>query len=251
MSGLLLRYLAFFGPEKSPADLSFAPGLNVICGASETGKSFIVESIDFMLGQEKPVRDIPERDRYDRIRLAIESTDWPPLTLDRSVEGGNFRAFEESLTDGSPQSDPKTLRWKHSTARQDTLSYALLERTGLTMKVLRKNSAGETRSLSFRDMARLNVVTEEEIQGRGSPLLSGQYTTATGEYAAFKLLLTGTDDSALVAAKEVSGRRDQDTGKIELLDQMIADLYAELDEEGAEEEELNGTSLNKSRANTR
>ena len=235
MSGLLLRYLAFFGPEKPPADLSFAPGLNVICGASETGKSFIVESIDFMLGQEKPVRDIPERDRYDRIRLAIESTGWPPLTLDRSVEGGNFRAFEESLTDGSPQSDPKTLRWKHSAARQDTLSYALLERTGLTMKVLRKNSAGETRSLSFRDMARLNVVTEEEIQGRGSPLLSGQYTTATGEYAAFKLLLTGTDDSALVAAKEVSGRRDQDTGKIELLDQMIA----ELDEEGAEEEELN------------
>ena len=61
----------------------------------------------------------------------------------------------------------------------------------------------------------------------------------TGEYAAFKLLLTGTDDSALVAAREVSGRRDQDTGKIELLDQMIADLHTELDEEGAEEEELN------------
>ena len=176
---------------------------------------------------------------YDRIRLAIESTGWPPLTLDRSVEGGNFRAIEELLPDGSNQSDPKTLRWKHSAARQDTLSYALLERTGLTSKVLRKNAAGETRSLSFRDMARLCVVTEEEIQGRGSPLLSGQYTTATGEYAAFKLLLTGTDDGALVAAREVSGRRNQDTGKIELLDQMIADLHAELDEEGAEEEEIN------------
>jgi len=239
MSGLLLRYLAFFGPDKPPADLSFAPGLNVICGASETGKSFIVESIDFMLGQENSVRDIPERDGYDRVRLAIESNGWPPLTLDRSVEGGNFRAFEELLTDGPPQTEAKTLRWKHSAARQDTLSYALLERTGLTTKVLRKNTSGETRSLSFRDMARLCVVTEEEIQGRGSPLLSGQYTTATGEYAAFKLLLTGTDDSALIAAREVSGRRDQDTGKIELLDQMIADLQAELDEDGAEEEELN------------
>ncbi len=239
MSGLLLRYLAFFGPDKPPADLSFAPGLNVICGASETGKSFIVESTDFMLGRENPVRDIPERDGYDRIRLAIESTGRPPLTLDRSVEGGNFRAFEELLTDGSPQLDPKALKWKHSAARQDTLSYALLERTGLTMKVLRRNAAGETRSLSFRDMVRLCVVTEEDIQGRGSPLWSGQYTTATGEYSAFKLLLTGTDDSALVAAREGLGRRDQDTGKIELLDQMIADLHAELDEEGAEEKELN------------
>lgn len=179
ISGILLRYLAFFGPKKPPAELSFAPGLNVICGASETGKSFIVETIDFMLGQEHPVRDIPERDGYDRIRLAIENAGWPPLTLDRSVEGGNFRAYEELQTDRSPQTDPKTLRWRHTAARQDTLSFVLLERTGLTAKVLRKNAAGETRSLSFRDMARLCVVTEEEIQGRGSPLLSGQYTTAT------------------------------------------------------------------------
>lgn len=239
MSSILLRYLAYFGPDKPPAALSLAPGLNVICGASETGKSFIVESIDFMLGQEDPVRDIPERDGYDRIRLAVESAGWPPLTLDRSVEGGNFWAYEELLTDGSPRTETKTLRWKHSAARQDTLSYALLERTGLTSKVLRRNTAGVSRSLSFRDMARLCVVTEEEIQGRGSPLLSGQYTTATGEYAAFKLLLTGTDDSALVAARDVSGRREQDTGKIELLDQMIADLQAELDEDGTEEDDLN------------
>ena len=239
MSGFQLRYLAFFGPDKPPADLSFTPGLNVICGSSETGKSFIVESIDFMLGQQYPVRVIPERDGYDRIRMAIESVGWPPLTLDRSVEGGNFRAFKELLIDGPPQSDPKTLKWKHSATRKDTLSYALLERTGLTMKVLRRNAAGDTRSLSFRDMARLCVVTEEEIQGRRSPLLSGQYVTATGEYSAVKLLLTGTDDSALVAARQESGGRNQDTGKIELLDQMIADLHAELDEEGAEEEELN------------
>lgn len=239
MTGIQLRYLAYLAADKPPADLSLAPGLNIICGASETGKSFIVETIDFMLGQENPVRDIPERDGYDRIRLAVESTGWPPLTLDRSVEGGNFRAYEELLTDGSPRTEAKTLRWKHSAARQDTLSYALLERTGLTSKVLRKNAVGETRSLSFRDMARLCVITEEEIQGRGSPILSGQYPTATGEYAAFKLLLTGQDDSALVAAKEMSGRREQDTGKIELLDQLIADLQAELDEEGAEDEELN------------
>lgn len=239
MSGIRLRYLAYFGPDKPPADLSLTPGLNVICGASETGKSFIVETIDFMLGQENPVRDIPERDGYDRIRLAIESEGWPPLTLDRSVEGANFRAYEELLVDGSPRAEGKTLRWKHSAARQDTISYALLERTGLTSKVLRKNAAGETRSLSFRDMARLCVVTEEEIQGRGSPLLSGQFTTVTGEYAVFKLLLTGTDDNALVAVKDVSGRREHDTGKIELLDQMIADLQTELDEEGIEKEELN------------
>lgn len=239
MSGIRLRYLAYFGPGRPSAALSFQPGLNVICGASETGKSLIVESIDFMLGQEDPVRDISEREGYDRIRLLIESPDWPPLTLDRSVEGGNFRAYEEAVSEGVPQTEPKILRCQHSAARQDTLSFALLERIGLTSKVLRKNAAGDTRSLSFRDLARLCIVTEEEIQMRRSPLLSGQYTTATAEYAVFKLLLTGIDDSALVSAKGVSGRRDQEASKIELLDQMIDDLQADLDKEGADEEELN------------
>jgi hypothetical protein len=238
MSGLRFRYLAYFGPERKPATLSFAPGLNVICGASETGKSFVVESIDFMLGQENPVRDIPERDGYDRVRLVIESADWPPLTLDRSIEGGHFRAYEEILTDAAPQTEPKNLRWQHSAARLDTLSFALLERSGLTSKILRK-SATDTRSLSFRDLVRLCVVTEEEIQRRGSPLLSGQFTTATAEYAAFKLLVTGIDDSALVSVKEGAGRREQEAGKIELLNQMIDELQTDLDEEGADDDELN------------
>ena len=239
MSSLLLRYLAFLGPNKPLADLSFVPGLNVICGASETGKSFVVESIDFMLGQQAPVRDIPERSGYDRIRFSIESADWPLLTLDRSIEGGDFQASEELLTDGSPQLDPKILKGKHSANREDTLSYALLERIGLKKKILRKNAAGETRSLSFRDLARLCVVTEQEIQRSISPLLSGQVLSATTEYATFKLLVTGTDDSGLIAAAKVSSQRDQDTGKMELLDQMIADLREELEEEGVEEQELN------------
>jgi hypothetical protein len=238
MTGLLLKYLAYFGPDRRPAALAFSPGLNVICGASETGKSFVVESIDFMLGQQNPVRDIPERDRYDRARLVIESAGWPPLTLDRSIEGGHFRAYEEVVTDGAPTTEPKNLRWQHSAARQDTLSFALLGRAGLTSKVVRKSTT-DTRSLSFRDLVRLCVVTEEEIQRRGSPLLSGQFTTATAEYAAFKLLLTGTDDSALVSVKETTGRRDQETGKIELLNQMIEELQVDLDEEGADEAELN------------
>lgn len=238
MSGLLLRYLAYFGPGKRAAALSFQPGLNVVCGASETGKSFVVESIDFMLGQESPVRDIPERDGYDRIRLQIDGANAPPLTLDRSIEGGDFRAYEEASFEEPASTEAKILKWKHSAARKDTLSFTLLDRIGLASRVLRKSASGDTRSLSFRDLVRLCVVSEEEIQTRGSPLLSGQYTTATSEYAAFKLLLTGLDDSALVSGKETNIRREQDSGKVELLDQMIADLQAEIDEDGADEAEL-------------
>jgi hypothetical protein len=238
MTGIKLRYLAYLGSTKSPAELHLSPGLNVICGASDTGKSFVVDSIDFMLGQENPVRDIPERQGFDRIRLLIEGEATKPLCLERSVEGGHFRAYEELLFSESPTSPPRALRAKHSASRADTISHVLLERSGLTSRVLRKNAGGELRSLSFRDLARLCVVNEEEIQSRRSPFLSGQYLTATSELAAFKLLLSGTDDSALVAVKESAGRREHDAGKIELLDNMIAELEADLDDAGIEESEL-------------
>jgi len=238
MSGVCLKYLAYFGPGVPVADLKLYPGLNVICGASETGKSFITESIDFMFGQENPVRNIKEQAGYDRVRLLIESEGWPPLTLDRSIEGGNYRAYEEAVFEAKPESPEKVLRWKHSAARQDTLSYELLQRTGLEGKILRKNKRSETRSLSFRDLARLCIVNEEEIQRRSSPLLSGQFTTGTVEYAAFKLLLTGTDDSALVSEQKVITRNESASGKIELLDQMIEELQSDLDEQGLEEGEL-------------
>ncbi len=238
MNSLLVSYLAYFGPNRKPASLKLEPGLNVVCGASDTGKSIIVESIDFMLGQEEPVRDVPERAGYDRIRLVLGQSDHPFMTLDRSVEGGNFLAFEEIVFDGTAKTEPHILRSKHAATRTDTLSYALLNHIGFSGKVLRLNAAGKTRSLSFRDIARLCVVTEDKIQGRGSPALSGQWVKATSEYAAFKLLLTGSDDSALVSVPSSPAKKERDVGKIELLDQMIEELQLELDEAGEDEGEL-------------
>ncbi|MDX0559437.1 AAA family ATPase [Sinorhizobium medicae] len=238
MNHLFLRYLGYFGPQRKTAEIEFVPGLNVICGASETGKSFIAESVDFMLGREVPERNITEQVGYDRVRLAIESSDGRPLTIDRSVEGGDFVVYDELLAGGAPTGEQRKLRWKHAGTRTDTLSFELLDRIGYAGRRLRQNAKGKTRSLSFRDVARLCVATEEDIQRKGSPAMSGQFVTATAEYAALKLLLTGTDDSALVSVDDDSPQRQRDDGKIELLDQMIEELQAELDEAGIDETEL-------------
>lgn len=238
MNRLSLKYLAYLGPGKEPATLDFCAGLNVICGASDTGKSFLSESIDFMLGQESPVRDIGERKGYDRIRIVIKSSDRDHLTLDRSVEGGHFNCYNEYARLEEPRSKAIHLRYKHSAAREDTLSHTLLKKIGLEKKVLRRNAAGLTRSLSIRDLARLCIVSEEEIQSRRSPFLSGQFTQGTAEYSTLKLLLTGVDDSALIGDVEKSNRRENNSAKIDLLNDMIEELERELDEEGLIEDEL-------------
>ena len=57
--GIRLRHLACTGPQKVTAVVEFGSGLNVIYGASDTGKSFVVNTIDFMLEDEISWLDIP------------------------------------------------------------------------------------------------------------------------------------------------------------------------------------------------
>jgi hypothetical protein len=237
--GLRLRHLAFLGPHREAAMVSFGPGLNVIYGASETGKSFIVEAIDFMLGGRPPLRDIPERIGYDRILMGVETLDGGTFTLQRSVDGGRFRVFSE-LHFASPAEvgGAQELSEVHSDRSTDNLSTFLLEKCQLAHKRLRRNKRGDTNSLSFRHLARLVIVTETEITEQRSPLKDGNPTADTPNFATFKLLLTGVDDSALVASAVTTPEDQTREAQAQLLDQLIEEYRERLKEIAARPKEL-------------
>jgi hypothetical protein len=229
--GFRLRFLGFFGPQKPPAAVILGPGLNVIYGASNTGKSFIVEAIDFMLGGKPPLRDIPERVGYDLVLLGLETFDGKSFTLWRSVDGGGFRLYE-GLHQTPPTTDIpyKQLDEKHSDRNNANLSSFLLDLCGLAGKRVRKNSRNETISLSFRNIARLMIVDETEITQQSSPLFDGNPTANTPNLATFKLLLTGTDDSALVASNKNEPEELSREAQLHLLDQLLDDYRDRLKE---------------------
>jgi hypothetical protein len=240
-SALQLRGISFLGPGgKPPAALEFTAGLNVICGASETGKSFIVEAVDFLLGGNDPLRDIPERVGYDRARLILQKADETEFTVERSTSGGGFRKYEGGWLIEPPSVDATALRERHARDRQDTLSAHLLAAVGLTDQHVRRNARGETHSLSFRDLARLVVVQENEITKRFSPIYSGQWVNKTVEYSVFKLLLTGIDDSALVGRAPPSRIQQSNSAKVKLIDEWLGTLRAELEEIGIDQAEAEG-----------
>ena len=230
-SGFRLRFLGFFGPQKQPASVAFGPGLNVLYGASNAGKSFIVEAIDFMLGGGQPLRDIPERVGYDLVLLGIEAFDGQTFTVWRSMDGGGFKLFE-GLHETPPASDVqhKVLGEQHSDKNEVNLSWFLLGLCGLAGKRVRKNARGDTNSLSFRNIARLMIVNETEITQQSSPLFDGNPTANTPNLATFKLLLTGTDDSALVANAKREPEELSREAQLQLLDQLLDDYRDRLKE---------------------
>lgn len=235
-SPLQLRGLSFNGPDKAPALLEFQRGLNVVCGSSDTGKSFILEAIDFLLGSRNPPKDIPERIGYDRARLVLQPTDTETFTLERSTSGGNFHRFEGAWLSSEPNIQPNILRERHDGTKDNTLSTYLLSLIKLQDKNVLKNQQGETQSLSFRNLTKLVIVKESEITKDFSPILSGQNTLKTTDYSVFKLLLTGVDDSAFVAYAKVEAERatiqQNNNAKVELIDEFLEELQRELSQFG-------------------
>lgn len=227
---LQLRRIAFRGP-KGDSSLEFVPGVNVVCGASDTGKSFLAESIDYMLGGSE-LREIPEREKYAEVELDLGISNGESCRLRRATSGGNFTLINLD----APESTGIVLKQAHAHSKTDNLSGFLLEKIGLLGKQILKSGAKATiRSLSFRDLARLVIVQEEEIQQRGSPFWSGQYTTKTSELATIKMLLTGVDDSAVVAIGDAG---PDNTRQIELIDELLADLASDIEDSGADRAEL-------------
>ena len=90
--GFALRRLALTGPGRPAAELTFTRGLNVIAGPSDTGKSFVLQCIDYALGGGDVPKEIPEAERYTTVILEIESNhDKRVYTFERSLRGADVR----------------------------------------------------------------------------------------------------------------------------------------------------------------
>jgi uncharacterized coiled-coil DUF342 family protein len=220
----------FNGP-KAHTELEFTSGVNVICGASDTGKSFLAETIDYMLGGSE-LREIPERAKYGEIELDLHVGYDDGWRLFRSTSGGNFKLID--LNKEKPESI--TLKQNHAHGKTDNLSGFLLEKLDLLDKRILKSSAkGTTQSLSFRNLARLVIVQEGEVQQRGSPFWSGQYTTKTAELATIKLLLTGVDDSSVISPADAG---PDNAKQVALIEELLAEISTEIEDMGEERSEL-------------
>ncbi len=225
MTGFQLRRLKISGPDVPTAEIGFGPGLNVVSGASDTGKSYLVETVDFMLGGGTPPRQIPESRGYDTARLSIIAHEGRGFELTRALQGGDFLLAESGAAETAGH---VTLASRHSASTEENISTFLLRLVGLDGKRVRKNAQNELQNLSFRNLAHLALIDEESIIKKGSPIHSGESTQRTVQASVFKLLLTGHDDSALIAAKKPAIAKAELEAQIALLDQLGADYEREL-----------------------
>jgi hypothetical protein len=141
---------------------------------------------------------------------------------------GQFRCYS-GLHQSTPANASATvLAPKHSATKDNNVSAFLLRKIGLHKKRVRKNAAGDTNALSFRNLAPLTLISEGDIQKQGSPIETGQVINRTLEMSVFKLLLTGVDDSAVVPEPRDQSERLSRSAKIEVIDELLLDYRERL-----------------------
>lgn len=219
--GFRLIALRLAGKEVADAEVRFEKGLNVICGPSDTGKTFIMQCIDFILGGKEKPEDIPEASSYDTIHLDIATFDDSKLiSLRRSLSGGGIEVTIEN-------EKPVTLKSQHNKDKTDTLSHYLLDLCGLTDKWLKKNKNNAKQSLSFRNIIHHSLISEEKVIKKASPLLTGRNTSKTAELSLFRLLLTGIDASSVIETEEEKVSKIRVESKNEVLQGLIDNTMEE------------------------
>ena len=196
--GFTVKKLIVKGIGKKDAVLTFKKGLNVVAGASDTGKSFAFECINYILGAKDTPSKPPEAEGYDTVLLEIQYNNNDEIvTLQRSLSESEKSKiyYIFSNTDNINNADFESLSSTHKSKK--SLSRILLGLCNCTYEnILASASKGSTQAFSFRDLTHITLLNETRVVGKNSPVYTSDSKkdfSRTAEATAFHTVIRGND----------------------------------------------------------
>ncbi|MDO5596981.1 MAG: AAA family ATPase [Acidaminococcus sp.] len=198
-----IKKLWFTGPEIEDSPIEFINGLNIIHGANDTGKSWILDSFDFMCGMDYDNFVIDKSTGCDTVHMEVV-TGHGTVTMSRqlgstkiNVESTDSRIETHQYTAG------KSKYWINS---------VWMKIFGIddSIKVI-KNENASRQSLTFRSFLNLICVSLESINRRQSI-----FTTSGGPFSRTAMkstLLYFLNEEEFKEYKEVTGTKDKNKEK--------------------------------------
>lgn len=248
------------GKGKADASIRFKPGPNVVSGDSDTGKSYLLRCVDYVFGAKEMTKVIEEAAGYELVWLELTSSEQQVLTLERHLTGGDVRAYDIPIEDvlagrshdaanevGSKAADAEPngeiLAWRRQgTSKAPDITSRVFPFFGLPEDVrLRNNNEGETQRLSIRTLLPIFMFDEGMIISEQSPI-TGDGFGQTASKRMFSYVLTGTDDSAIIAQERREIMRAEINAKLSLIDDLLTPIESRLEGSGTEAEESDSTA---------
>lgn len=228
MIGFYIKELRVTGTGLEDAVITLEKGLNVINGPSNTGKSYIFKCIDYIFGAKK-LKEIKESKGYEKVLLEIRNiNNDKPITLLRFINDTDDTEilYAHSHIENFNTSNHKKLKSKHDAKADDNISRFLLKQIGIDEnKILIKNTNGVKKTLGYRGVANLSMISETDIiSEEKSPVYDGMKTNNTYCKSVFRFLLTMIDDIMCEEIENDEMRKAKFDAKIEYITNEIDKL---------------------------
>lgn len=225
MSRFYIKQIAASGPNVEFSAIPFEDGVNFIVGPSNTGKSYVINCIDFMLGGKEPPFS-KEDTGYDKIHLTLESDDGYWLSATRMIEdgkngdrGSNIVAVETTIP------DIEDTDYKISSKEYSDL---LLRLMGIEKRPsIIATQAAKPEDLTFRTMVHFFLINEDNIFEKATAFDIPKHSKITASLTSLIYLLSGDDLKRYipeVSAEELERIATQKTGVINYLNSKISAL---------------------------
>lgn len=225
---LFINELQSVSPEKV-AKLEFKKGLNIITGASNTGKSYVIKCIDYLFGAENPPKDINESKNYSFLLLELEYNS-KPFTIKRYLRGDSSQVIYlyECTIKNIEKSEYKELGINAKT-KESISSYMLELMKYSDKKILSKIRTNKTKQLSLREIIDFVIVNETNIISEESPIFSDNYEV-TSKKSIFNFLLTNKDNSDLQEIEDPKITKAKLLAKIEVYNNLIKEASEKIED---------------------
>ena len=222
-----LRELRLAGNGKQNAVIKFLPGSNVIAGVSNSGKSYILRCMDYVLGAEEMTKKIDEDAGYELVFLELENSEGKSLTLVRHLTGGDVKVHYSTID--AIKGEGMAVAWRRQgTSKEPDVSSVFLPFAGMKEARLRASKKGDTQRLTVRTLLPAFLVDETSIIAERSPVYGNSGYDQTSRKRMLSYLLTGLDDEGIISAERSEIIQAEARAKLALISELLKPIEQRL-----------------------
>lgn len=195
MNRFYIEKMVVSGGGHEPSEIKFGEGLNFVLGPSNTGKSLVMECLDYAFGfkprKDRPSKIVDNNYGYEKITLHLR-TDNGTVVLERKI--GDSKIFVSGT-------DPNFEHGKYSIDHKakKNISAIYLQLLGIddTHEVRSADEGSRTQALTWRSMLHLFFIKQADVARETSAFLAPGGVGKTASAAVLLFLLTGADANNL------------------------------------------------------
>lgn len=230
MPDLILRKIMLRGDGKKDSEIEFLRGINLITGGSDTGKTYMFDLINYVLGASNPPHYIKVSEGYNLALLEIEINQHTQ-TLIRAFDAKEFiYIYHSKITEITEKDVPQ--KYQADTKAKQSISKYLMGLLGYSEPIVLKSTVrGKKQQLSFRLLMKNFSISEEKITAKSKSIIETELTYPKPVFTVEKLRFLLSGEGKCTKARNSQAVKVRAVNKLEVLNELLVEVEEKLNAE--------------------